>query len=65
MAWTATDLTRLEAAIARGEKTVQFADRSVTYRSLQEMLEARKVIADALDTTRPSRVFYVAPTRGL
>lgn len=38
MAWTSTDLTALETAIKSGVRHVQYADRSVTYHSLDEML---------------------------
>lgn len=40
MAYTQTDVTNLEAAIARGELTVQLADRRVTYRSMAELKDA-------------------------
>lgn len=43
--FTQADLDRIDAVIARGEKTVQFADRSTTYRSLEELLQARALIA--------------------
>jgi len=48
MAYTIVDLDRIRAAIARGERTVQFADRSVTYRSVEELLQAEARIASAL-----------------
>ena len=49
MAWTQTDLDALDAAIASGERTVQYDDRSVTYRSPEEQLHVRAVIKRALD----------------
>jgi hypothetical protein len=48
MAWTQTQLDAVEAAIASGELTVRFGDRTVTYRSMDELLQARAVIRDAL-----------------
>ncbi len=48
MAWTATDLTAIERAIASGELSVQFADRRVQYRSIDELLKARDVIKEAI-----------------
>jgi len=48
MAFTQSDLDRIRTAIARGEKTVQFADRSTTYRSMDELLQAEARIAAAL-----------------
>lgn len=41
----ADDLAAIDAAIASGERTVQFSDRMVTYRSIQELTEARAIIA--------------------
>jgi hypothetical protein len=44
MAWTQTDADNLKAAIAKGERSVSFADRTVTYRSVSEMREALSMI---------------------
>jgi hypothetical protein len=67
MAYTQADLDRLDAVIARGELTVEFADRRVTYRSMEELLQARAVIADALaaasSTPRP-RQYYPVVRKG-
>lgn len=49
MAWTQTELDVIEAAIASGTQTVSFADRTVTYRSIGELLKARDVVKAALD----------------
>lgn len=49
MAWTQQQLEAIEAAIASGELTVRFADRTITYRSIDDLLRARAVIKDALD----------------
>lgn len=48
MPWTQTQLDAVERAIASGELTVRFGDRTVTYRSMEELLQARAVIKDAL-----------------
>lgn len=40
MALTQTDIDKLEKAIARGVRTVQYASGSVTYQSVDEMLKA-------------------------
>ncbi len=48
MAWTQAQLDAVEAAIASGELTVRFGDRTVTYRSMDELLQARGVIKDSL-----------------
>lgn len=50
MAFTANDLAAVEAAIAKGEASVQFADRSVTYRSIEDLLKARDAIKASLQT---------------
>lgn len=41
MAWTSTDLTNLDEAIAQGITTVSIAGKTVTYRSLAEMMRLR------------------------
>jgi hypothetical protein len=48
MAWTQQQLNAIEAAIASGELTVRFGDRTVTYRSMDELLQARAVVQEAL-----------------
>jgi hypothetical protein len=48
VAWTQQQLDSIEAAIASGELTVRFGDRTVTYRSMEELLQARAVIQEAL-----------------
>lgn len=53
MAWTQTDADNLKAAIAKGERSVTFADRTVVYRSVAEMQEALAMIEAEL--SRPVR----------
>lgn len=48
MAFTEADLAAVEAAIAKGEGYVQFADRAVTYRSVEQLQEARREIQKEL-----------------
>lgn len=48
MAFTAADLTAIDAAIASGELVVKKGDRQVTYRSMDELQKARQMISDAL-----------------
>ncbi len=48
MAWTQTDLDALNKAIANGVMSVRYADRSVQYRSLDEMLKVRALMTDEL-----------------
>jgi hypothetical protein len=52
MAFTSTDLERVQSAIAKGELTVEYADRKVTYRSIDELLKAEARIAQAIATPR-------------
>jgi hypothetical protein len=64
VAWTQTQLDALEAAIARGVRTVTYGDKSVTYSSLIEMMALRSTIvaelaaAGGADTSRTVRVRY-------
>lgn len=64
MAYTQSDLDAVRAAIARGERSVQYSDRSVTYRSMDELLRAEERIANALaeaaSETRKKQSFGVA-----
>jgi len=46
--YTQDDLDRVRLAIARGEQTVQFADRSVTYRSITQLMQAEEFISSQL-----------------
>lgn len=70
MAFTQSDLDAINATIARGEKRVAYADRAVEYRSLDEMLQARAVIAAELAvgtdpaTARP-RQYRAYASKGL
>ncbi len=56
MAWTTAERDALKTAIAKGEKEVAFADRRVTYRSLDEMVTALAMIETELaESTTPAR----------
>lgn len=48
MAFTQTDLDAIDAAIASGELTVAHNGRTVTYRSMDDLLKARQRIDDVL-----------------
>lgn len=56
MAWTQTDLDKLDKAIASGRMRVQFSDRTVEYRSIDEMLRVRSMIVGNLDSSKKTRV---------
>ncbi|HOQ47662.1 MAG TPA: hypothetical protein PK157_20295 [Bryobacteraceae bacterium] len=67
MAWTQQQLDAIEAAIASGELTVHFGDRTVTYRSMDDLLKARVVIKDALASdagTAPDRFSFAQTSKG-
>ena len=63
MAFTTTDLDNIEAAIATGELTVSVNGRTVTYRSMTDLLKARDFISGALQSAgtiaKVSRTSYV------
>lgn len=64
MAWTQSDLDAIDKAIASGELTVHFADRSATYRSADELFKIRALIKGDLQSQSgsvPER-FSVAKT---
>lgn len=44
MAWTQDDIDKLDKAISKGTLTVAYRDRTLTYRSLDEMLRIRTLI---------------------
>lgn len=48
MAFSQTDLTNIDAAIATGELSVEVNGRKVVYRSVDELLKARKTITTVL-----------------
>ncbi|MBL8220403.1 MAG: hypothetical protein JNL62_14315 [Bryobacterales bacterium] len=56
MAWAQQQLDAIEAAIASGELTVRFGDRTVTYRSMDELLRARAVVKDAVSVASGTAV---------
>lgn len=52
MAFTQSQLDALDAAIAEGVLVVKYADKEVTYRSLNDMLRIRELMAkDVLGKT--------------
>lgn len=48
MAFTQADLTNIDAAIATGELSVEVNGRKVVYRSMDDLLKARKTITTIL-----------------
>lgn len=64
MAFTQEQLSALEAAIAEGTLVVQYADKRVQYRSLDEMIRIRDIMKTELGTGKTRRV-YAEVTKGL
>lgn len=69
MAWTQTDIDALKTAIAKAERRVTYGDKTVEYRSLDEMLKALAVIQAEVTAANggatPSRTIYVQHGRGV
>jgi hypothetical protein len=59
MAFTKNHLDVIEGAIARGEKVVRFADRTVEYRTVDELLRARDEIKLSLVSSEAPRARVV------
>lgn len=66
MSYTLEQLTALENAIAQGATEVQYADKRVTYRSLDEMNRIRQQMREELGLVRPvsSRRTYAEFSKG-
>lgn len=66
MAWTPEQLVALDEAIAEGTLTVQYGDKRVTYRSLEEMLKVRQMMRAelGLEEERPA-VRFARFSKGL
>lgn len=60
MPYTTADLERVRAAMTRGELRVQFADRAVQYRSIEELERVETRILQELNPGRPRQSFGVA-----
>ena len=48
MAYTIEQLDALEGALARGERRVTFADKTVEYRTVEELKEAMRLVRSGL-----------------
>lgn len=67
LAYTEAHLTALKQALATGERRVSFGDRSVEYRSVEELKAAiREVEAELVLNTgqRPTRQIRVTTGKG-
>jgi len=48
MTYTEEQLTLLEAALAKGEKRITFGDKTIEYRSVEELKEAIRAVERGL-----------------
>ena len=55
MAWTQTDITKLERAMAGGIKRVQYTSGSVEYHSVAEMEKVLKRMKQEVGGVQPTR----------
>ncbi len=60
MAWTQAQLDALDSAIAEGALTVKYQDKSITYRSLEEMLRVRNMMAESMNVSSGNQSRRVA-----
>lgn len=65
MAYSQTDLDAIEEAIASGALKVKYADKEVTYRSLDEMMKVRDLIRRKLGATSISGNLNPVYSKGL
>lgn len=63
--WTTADLTALEAAIAKGVLEVQYTDKRIKYRSLNEMLQIRNEIKKCLGLIGKGGRLFAKHNKGL
>lgn len=63
--FTKTDLASVNRAIASGELTVRFQDTSTTYRSMDELFKAKRMIEEDLAAADRSTPTYAVTSRGL
>lgn len=64
VAWTQTDIDTLQQALLdrKGARTIQFADQSVTFESLDDML---KLLALMEQQVRGNRTRFAATRKGV
>ncbi|MGF6220938.1 phage head-tail joining protein [Pseudomonas sp. YL-218 TE3947] len=64
MSFTQKHLDAIERAIARGEKIVRYSDRTVEYRTVDELLRAREEISRSLISAAAPRSRVVRLSHG-
>ena len=62
MSFDQTDLDKINDALVRGERVVQFADRKVEYRSVSEMMRVRDMLLKNIHSS--ARQFRVRVDKG-
>ena len=62
--WTEDDLAAIEKAIASGALKVEYNDRTVTYRSIAELKEARELIKRCLGLAKRGSRVLVKTSKG-
>ena len=63
MSFTQKHLDAVEAAIARGEKTVRYADRTVEYRTVEELQAAIREVRKSISQQASATGLWPGPTR--
>jgi hypothetical protein len=63
MAFTAAQLTALETALAKGEKRVSFGDKTVEYRSVEELQQAIDAVKRDLHAQAVATGLWSPPPR--
>jgi hypothetical protein len=62
--YTIDQVNTLEAAIAQGVLIVEYADKKIEYRSLDEMLRTLSIMKDALGLNKNSGRRYAVHSKG-
>ena len=65
MAWTQSQLTALEDAIAKGVREVKYRDKVIVYRSLKEMFTLRNEMKKSLGLTCKDGRKLISTSKGL
>lgn len=68
MAFTQTDLDKIESLLASGVKEIEYNGRRMTYQTAQELLKTRSLLASAIDgnSVQPKRgIVRVTVSNGL
>lgn len=62
--WTKDDLDTIEIAIAGGVLKIEYNDREVTYRSMNDLIKARELIRRSLGLTKRGSRILVENKKG-